>query len=277
MSEEGTGPNEGQPAETQDSVDTSWFDGLHEDIKMEKTLEKFKGEDGLNNLAQSYVGLEKKLGNAVWIPDPEKATPEDVNNFRSKLGVPDSPDKYEFKYKEHEALKVDENRDKAYKTLAHEIGLTPKQAQRLVDYDADRFIEAINQQNKGYEEAVKIVKEEWGNDYQMKLDMANNVIRTYADEKDMEAIKKYENDPALARVFLKIGESMSEHTFVNPNNKDVQGGRDDLKQQAEEYVKLSMEATNDTDRMKYDKMADALFVKLYGNREVTGSRELETA
>jgi hypothetical protein len=272
MSEEVTGPIDGQPVVPK----TNWIDGLPEDVRSEKTLEKFKGDDGLTKIVQSYVGLEKKMGNAVWIPDPEKATPEDVLSFRAKLGVPESPDKYEIKYKEHEALKIDENMDKAYKELAHKVGLTPKQAQDLADFDADRFIDAHTSSAKAYEEAVNAVKEEWGNDYQVNIDRANNLIRTFADDKDKEAIARYGNDPALARIFNKIGLAMSEHSFVNSDKgADTAGNRQSLQDEAESLIqKMQDRKTTDVEKEMYNRKVREIYIKLYGTREVSGSGEM---
>jgi hypothetical protein len=270
MSEENAAPVEGQPA----AAEASWIDGLHEDFKSDPTISRFKTEDGLNKFVESHLELRKKMGNAIWIPQ-EGAKPEDVADFRTKLGIPQSPDKYEIKYKEHEALQYDENTDKAFKALAHQIGLTPKQAQTLVDFDADRFIGAFTSNSKTYEDAVNAVKEEWGNDYQVKLDKANNVIRHFADEKDMETIKRYENDPTLARLFSKIGDAMSEHTFVQGSGNDIQGTREALQAEAVEYSAIALDESKPMhERKAADKKAQKIYEKLFGTAEVSGSAQM---
>jgi hypothetical protein len=271
MSEEQQALNQDNLQQEQQA--TTWIDGLPEDVRGEKTLEKFKGEDGLAKLTQSYIGLEKKLGTAVWIPQ-EGAKPEEVSDFRKKLGIPESPDKYEIKYKEHEVLKYDENTDKIYKTLAHEIGLTPKQAQRLADFDSDRIIGAFDEMQKGYEKSVTEVKEEWGNDYQVNLDRANNVIRKFADEKDMEAIKRFENDPTLCRIFNKIGLSMSEHKFVPNNGADVAGTKEALQARADELVAIyTNPKLEESKRKAAQAEAIKIFEQLHGTKQVSSSAE----
>jgi hypothetical protein len=274
MPEEGqAAPVEGQAAPTE--VAGNWFDGLHADFKADPSVETFtKTDDGLNKFVESHLNLRKKMGTAVWIPQ-EGAKPEDVADFRTKLGIPQTPDKYEIKYKEHEALQIDENIDKTYKALAHKVGLTPKQAQELADFDADRLINAHTTSTKAYEEAVNAVKEEWGNDYQVNIDRANNLIRSFADEKDKEAIARYGNDPALARIFNKIGLAMSEHSFVQGNGNDVAGSRDALQQKANEYSLIAMDASQPMDiRQKANKDAQKIYEQLFGNVEVSGSAQM---
>jgi hypothetical protein len=274
MPEEGqAAPVEGQAAPTE--VAGNWFDGLHADFKADPSVETFtKTDDGLNKFVESHLNLRKKMGTAVWIPQ-EGAKPEDIADFRAKLGIPQTPDKYEIKYKEHEVLQFDENIDKTYKALAHKIGLTPKQAQELADFDSDRLINAHTTSTKAYEEAVNAVKEEWGNDYQVNIDRANNLIRSFADDKDKEAIAKYGNDLTLVRLFNKIGLAMSEHSFVQGGGNDVAGSRDALQQKANEYSTIAMDTSKPMDiRQKANKDAQKIYEQLFGNVEVSGSAQM---
>jgi hypothetical protein len=272
MAEEGqAAPIDGQTAPT------NWHDGLQDTFKSDPSIKTFvETEDGLNKFVESHLNLRKKMGNAVWVPDPDKATPEEVQAFRTKLGVPESPDKYELKYKEHEAFKYDEETDKIYKTLAHKIGLTPKQAQDLADFDSDRLVSAYEAVQKKYNDASEEVKKEWGNDYQVNLDRANNVIRQFADEKDMEIIKRYENDPALCRIFNKIGNSMSEHKFVQSDSgNDIAGNRQALEDEASGYLaKMQDPKTPDAEKKILNRKATAIYEKLWGTKQVSGSAEL---
>jgi hypothetical protein len=275
MSEDGqAAPVDGQAAPTE--VTGNWFDGLHADFKADPSVETFtKTDDGLNKFVESHLNLRKKMGTAVWIPQ-EGAKPEDVADFRTKLGIPQTPEKYEIKYKEHEALQYDENSDKAYKTLAHKIGLTPKQAQELADFDADRFINAHTTSTKAYEDASNAYREETGNDFQVNLDRANNLIRTYADDKDKEAIAKYGNDLTLVRLFNKIALDMSEHHFVSPDKgNNISGDRQVLEDQAKEMIiKMQDKKTGDAEKKMLDRKVHDIYTNIYGTEEVSGSGKL---
>ena len=266
--------------ETQDNLEPEvgeWFKTLPVDYQSEKTLEKFKTAPTPEPVVKSYMDLEKKLGNAVWVPG-ENPKPEEVSDFRRKLGIPESPDKYEIKYKEHEALKYDENTDKTFKALAHEIGLTPKQAQRLADFDADRFIAAHTAHGKTYEAAAEEIKKEFGNNWEVALDTANNVLRTFADEKDMEAIQNYKNDVRLVRLLNKVGNAMSEHKFVKGDISTNTDTKAELLNEAETLLRVVSDQSKDaSERRAANAKAQAIFARVYGSKEVSGSSELEKA
>jgi hypothetical protein len=263
----------------QEQQTTSWIEQyVPEDLRGEKTLEKFKGEDGIGNLAKSYIEMEKWKGGAIRIP-AENASLEEVNDFRKKLGIPEAPEKYELKYKEHDALKVDETADKTYKELAHKAGLTPKQAQALADFDSDRTIQAYESYKKSVDDMVNQVKTDWGNEYQVKLDKANNVIRTFLDEKDKAVLDAFQDNPVypvLARMFSKIGDSMAEHKFVPNNQTDASGSKAALQEKANGLIAIYTDTRKDqATRDKAYKEAQQVFEQIYGNVEVSGSGQFD--
>jgi len=271
-----TGAQDNLQSETQEgSTSQDWFDSLHEDLKMEKTLEKFKTEDGLNKLTESYVNLEKRLGKSIIVPG-DNATEQDVYDFRKKLGIPETPDKYELKYKEHEQIKIDESTDKEWKSFAHKIGLTPKQAQALTDFEFSRMEADIARSNKQYQEAEEELRQEFGNGFQNVLDRANNVLRTYADEKDMEAIKPYQNDVRLVRLLAKIGSQMSEHDFKTGDPVTQQDTKNELLKKAEELQRIYTDTNRDIiERKRANKEAQEIYEKIYGTAEVSSSANVK--
>jgi len=73
----------------------NWKDSLPDDLKGEKALESIQDIPGL---VKSYVHAQKMIGSDK-IPVPNKyATDEDWQAVYSKLGRPESPDAYEFKF-----------------------------------------------------------------------------------------------------------------------------------------------------------------------------------
>lgn len=77
----------------------------------------------------------KMLGNAIRIPGKD-ATPEEVQAYREKLGVPKTADEYEFTVPKDlpAELPYDGERANAFKAFAHEQGLSKAQAQAMHDW-----------------------------------------------------------------------------------------------------------------------------------------------
>lgn len=134
--------------------------------------------------AEGHDALLSKLGTSVSIPNNE-STPEQWNEFYSKLGRPESADKYEFEDKLPEGLEIDEKLDGDYRNLAYEIGLTSTQAQKLREF-YNSAVEAAYLGNKKEVETrladehsknVAAIKDMWGADYKAKTKIAMNVAR----------------------------------------------------------------------------------------------------
>jgi hypothetical protein len=93
-----TQPNTtGQVADGQPAINaapaTNWKASLPEDLRKEKSLEAIQD---VSSLAKSYVDAEKIVGGSIRIPK-EGADQKEWDAFYSKLGRPESPEKYEVK------------------------------------------------------------------------------------------------------------------------------------------------------------------------------------
>lgn len=253
-----------------------WDKHMPDDYKTEKTLEKFKTDDGIQNLVKSYVELEKWKGSAIKLPG-DNASEKDVADFRKKLGIPDSPDKYTLKYPEHEHIKVDEALDKEWKGLAHKIGLTPKQAQAMTEYEFERIDRAIRLQNENRQKAEDDLRKEFGNGYDDVVERANNTLRTFASEAQKEYVKeRYGNDPELIRIFAGIGAQMGEHVFKSGEGKTSQDTKDELLAKAHEQMLIANDFNKDeVTRKMADKEATRLFTLVYGDAEVSSSANVK--
>src|SRR6185437_3686507 len=96
--------------------------------KQYPTLTKFKD---LPSLAKSYAELEKSYGSSLRMPAPD-APQEERDAFYSKLGRPESPDKYEIKF--GEGVAVDDKLLGSFREAAHKLGLSQQQAQALGEW-----------------------------------------------------------------------------------------------------------------------------------------------
>lgn len=276
MPEEATAP-QGQAGETQAG---NWHDGLHEDFRVDPSIKTFiETEDGLNKFVESHLNLRKKMGTAVWVPG-ENASEDDVRDFRTKLGIPETPDKYTMKYKDHDVIKVGEEQDKEWRALAHKIGLTPKQAQELADFEFGRMEKALVEHGKKYQEASDALRQEFGNGFQNVLDRANSVLKTFADQSIFDAITNpegpYANDPYLVKLFANIGAKMGEHAFRDGGPVTVEDTKEELKKKMlEQQLIYSDTSKNMEVRKMANKEYQRLAEQLYGNAEVSSSADVK--
>lgn len=258
----------------------NWHDGLHKDFKVDPSIKTFiETEDGLNKFVESHLNLRKKVGTAVWIPG-DNPTDEETADFRRKLGIPEAPDKYDLKYKEHPAIKISEEADKEWKALAHQIGLTPKQAQALTDFEFGRIEKSYTEYGKKFQEASDKLREEYGNGYQDVLDRANNTLRTFADQTTFDTLTNpdgpYANDPTIIKLLANIGNQMGEHTFKTGDPRTVQDTKDDLQRKILDQQKIYMDDSKSIEERKLaNKEAQRLFEQLYGSAEVSSSADVK--
>ena len=92
------------------------------------------------NLARSYVNAQRLIGSDK-VPLPKNPTEEDLDNIYSKLGRPETPQGYELPV---DGNVITEEVASAYADIAHNLRLTPQQAQGVLDY----YKSTVNKQAK---------------------------------------------------------------------------------------------------------------------------------
>lgn len=163
--------------------------------------------------AEGHESLISKLGTAINLP-PENATPEQMNEFYNKLGRPETPDKYEFEDKLPEGWKIDEKLDTEYRGLAHEIGLTAEQAQKLRTFYNGAVETAYNGNQKevqtrlaqDHEKNVGLIKEMWGGDYKAKTKIAMNTAKSVLSQDTLDYLDAtgLGNNAAFVKDFYEL-------------------------------------------------------------------------
>lgn len=168
--------------------------------------------------AEGHESLISKLGTAIDLP-PENATPEQMNEFYNKLGRPETPDKYEFEDKLPEGWKIDEKLDTEYRGLAHEIGLTAAQAQKLRTFYNGAVETAHNSNQKevqtrlaqDHETNVGKIKEMWGGDYKAKTRIAMNTAKGTLSQETLDYLDAtgLGNNAAFVKDFYELSKRFS--------------------------------------------------------------------
>ena len=201
-----------------------------EDEKLLKNLEKYKTPA---DFAKAHLELQKKFSETRPAPQlPKEATPEQIKEYREKLGIPDSPDKYDIKLDnvvigDHDKPVVD-----AWLQKAHAANMTPAQVNQVLQsyFEVQNEIQTdLNQKAEAHNEQFKAqLQKEWGVNPEANL----NKVATYLQkELGQEAFARLTqaqlpdgtfliNDSKLVNHFLASAKSMNTNT-ITPSTSDT--------------------------------------------------------
>jgi hypothetical protein len=227
---EGGGQGEGAPpaanpatAANPTGVVPDFTSLIPEEFRGHPTLTDIKDVSGL---VKSYVSAQAMVGNRIAIPAAD-APPEALNEFYTKLGRPEAPDKYAFKPTVPEGMTVDEGMDKFARELFHKAGLTQKQAEMIYNGYNDKSIEDYTNYNtlrtSTEQQVIDGLKAEWGNEFDAKLDRAKYAARTLGGQPFLDFLNETGagNHPAFLKTFERISAMLKEDTQFR---ESVNGG-----------------------------------------------------
>ncbi len=208
------------------STTSDWRSQLPQELQKDATLSKFSS---ISSLAQSYINAQRIIGSDK-VPVPGKtATEEDWKNTFVKLGLPETADKYEVKFKDGSA--IPEDFTKGFKEQAYAAGILPKQAQKMAEWFSDVNMtaaqKAAEETNKQFLQSKQNLEKEWGAGYQVKVARA---IKTIEDHGGKELVDYFTKsgigaDEKFIRVLANIGDKLyAEHKIVTESG-DLIGGK----------------------------------------------------
>lgn len=158
-------------------------------------------------------GLKSKLANAIFKPG-DGSNEEEVKAFRTALGVPDTPDGYEFP--EVEGVQHDEQMVSLFSNLFHKAGVG-KEAAAVISEGWDNFVKEaqaaqLQKRTQETQEAETKLKSEWGNSYDANIELTRRSFQkfsgtdlsTFLDETGVG------NHPVLIKAFYEIGKALGE-------------------------------------------------------------------
>jgi hypothetical protein len=191
-----------------------------------KNHEAFTGFNKADDLANAYLekmdkvkDYEGKIGN--MIPKvSDKSTKEEKEAFFQAIGRPDKPEGYELKVPE--GVPVDPKLVDGFQKLAFDNGLSKPQVAKLAEWYIQNQVAGTQSFEKAIkdrqEKAVNELKDEWGAEYQGRLDKANQAVARIVDDDTFEYMKGYglTNDSKMVKFFYKLSEVISEDAFIPP-------------------------------------------------------------
>lgn len=139
-----------------------------------------------SDIFKNYINAQQMISKSVRIPD-ETASPEDIANFYSKLGKPQSKDDYDFTYtpaKEEYVYNKDSFDFGMFKDIADKANLTKGQYQALasayIDINNENFLNYNKQLEEKAAEELKTsesaLKAAWGQEYNSNINTISERI-----------------------------------------------------------------------------------------------------
>jgi hypothetical protein len=203
-------------AEAKVEAPKSFLDSLPEDLKGNKSLEKFKD---VSDIAKSYVNLESLIGKKIT------EMPDEV--VKQYLKVPTAPEKYILPEDAKDVITEDflklglkNNINQAQmKEIADALVIKARQEKEIAEVKANEMIEA----NK------KELEKEFGISLDKRMDAVKSVLSQYGDENLNETLKqsgllhdakfikfldKITQDALSAKL---VGEDYARAKFLTPN------------------------------------------------------------
>lgn len=184
------------------------------DQKILSYVSKFRSWDELTKAA---VELETKLGGMVAVPNDD-ASPEVRAEFLKKIGVPDKPDDYTLGTDER--VTADPAQVAEFRKLAHELGLTQKQAAEMWKRSNDAAAQVLSstaearaeQKKAALQSMVSTLKAEWGQDFQRNDGIVKRGIEAFGTDGFMKTAKEngYFSNPEFVKLFYRLGLAVQE-------------------------------------------------------------------
>lgn len=256
----GTQESKGNNTPSKQAIKVNYPSGLDETLVGHPAFNSFTDAEGnINyaNIMKSYVHQQKLIGGEKMLVPTKNFSEDQWKETFTKLGLPKELDKYDIKNNVPEGMSPNENIFKGFKKAAHEAGILPQQAQKVVDYYNTAIANELKNQNglsKQKFEADKLaLQKEWGGNYEVKLGAAMAGLDHFADANEKKYLMEngYLDDINITKLFAKIGESLqAEDSTFNDNTKsDFGAGIDDVNNEMKElYSQISKIGKGNPDR-----------------------------
>ena len=205
---------------TTNTVQTSksWKETISEEYRNDPNISKFTEIDAL---AKSYINATKMIGaDKITVPT-NSSTEEHWEEVYSKLGRPESPDKYKLDFKS-EVAPIDEGAIKSFAEVAHKTGLNERQAQAILDFYKANSEQSLQQSKIDTEtaqaNAEQQLRKEWGGNFDANIKRAGAIAKQNMNPEILDMQLKdgtrLGDHPDFIKGFANIANLLSEDKFV---------------------------------------------------------------
>ena len=212
-------------------VQTSWHSGFDQETSgwlENRGLTKLDEKSAIPELVKGFRNAEKYIGTPadklVKIPDWDKADKVELDQIYSKLGRPNDPKEYN--------IQVPDGQPRDYADAAqakfHEIGLSVRQANALVEWNNGQAQAIIENQSTSKAQAMKDqeagLRNEWGDAYDKYDSMAANAINSLGvKDNQLAALRDSLGFDGAMKLFANIGEKIGEAQYVSGEGRGGNG------------------------------------------------------
>lgn len=204
-------------------VANDWTAALDEDTRKTVGAKGWKSPaDAVKSYTELFRTYTETTQNALKLPAPDAPDAEWDAVF-AKMGRPEKPEGYEFKLPDGlpDVFFYDDTAAQEFRAMAHEAGLSPKQAAKLHDkwvlsqaHKAATFAEKMETQAR---EAHNALVKEWGDpdseSFKRYRELSNRAIRHNGGDALLSELKSVGalgpngevRTPALAKMLAKVG------------------------------------------------------------------------
>lgn len=253
-------------------------------IADEKLRERANRFNSLDDVLKNNVDLlseRDRLRNTGIFRPGDEASDEDVAAYRKAMGIPDSPEGYEFPQGD-DITDEQKASQEAWSKHFHELGISGTQAKSLIEAVQRGAEEAQQRQIEAdrelAEQTTAALKKEWGADFDHNKELANRAAEKMFGE-DFEDIRSLEtkdgrfilDDARLLRALARYGREMAADNpsdmMDDTQRETVQDEIDNLRTQIHEAVARgdSRKANSLSERQR------ELIAKMQGSRPVVGA------
>lgn len=212
----GNPPSGGAPDGQQNTPSIAWLPNADEDTVGYVQNKKWADPGAM---LTSYKNLETLVGAPAdqIIRIPRDDTPEAWNQVFDRLGRPKVADDYDVPMPEQGA--ADPEYIKGFKTMAHQVGLTPKQVKALAEWNNGYAKTALTAQDEAgqskYQADESELKKAWGAALEQNTQVAKLAAGKFGvPPEQVDALQKVMGYKATMEFFHKIGAGLGEDTFV---------------------------------------------------------------
>jgi len=236
--------NDTATTEVVENQETNFKNLIPENFREEKALDNF---NNMEDFVKSYLHAQKLVG-ADKIPVPNKhATEEDWNEVFKRLGAPDTPEGYQYNFKDQE---MDSQQISEFNKTAHQLGLLPKQAEGLIKfYNEMNGNIAANQEEQAAQVQLNTeteLKKEFGPQFSKRLDQAKKLAvgtlgQDFLENTYLKDGSRLGDNLNVIKAFSNLADKLSEDEIIKGDGtsyltaKEIEKEIEDLTQEGSAY------------------------------------------
>jgi hypothetical protein len=173
---------------------------------------------GAEDIAAFDARLVEKVPGLVRLPDFEND--DDTGRFYQSLGRPEKAGDYKFNGVEGLAEDEAKNMGEWVSELAFKNNLTAGQAEAFYNDISESTMAARKEAEANRQTTVDALKEDWGNDYDKRLLMAQNVLHVFGGEEGAKLAAEelnttgMGNNPVLANILHNVALNLNEDQLM---------------------------------------------------------------